>query len=299
MTIDVMLPYFGDDPMFREAVRSVIAQTFQNWRLICVEDAHPDGAADDWLASLNDPRIIALKNETNLGVASNFARCLSLVRAPYFIMMGSDDRMLPGHLETLWLAAERHPQGSVFQTGVRVIDSFGAVSLPLGDRVKAVLRPKTSPGRDVVLTGEAFATSLSRADWAYFPSIMWQTSVAQTVGFDEQFAIALDLGLLLDIALEGGEMVVLDPVTFEYRRHSASVSMSAARSGARFEQEKVFFWHYADKFTRVGWNRAARVLRNHAVSRLNALTELPGALLQRAWRSSASLVRHAVGIGRP
>ena len=293
MTIDILLPYYGDDPLFRTAVLSVLKQTYTDWRLVCVEDGHPRGNADDWLASLGDSRIVTDNNVANLGVARNFARCLGLVQATHFVMMGSDDIMLPEHLDTLHRARLNHPDGAVFQTGVEVIDSEGRTSLPLGDRVKSMLRPNTQHG-DVVLADEKLAISLTRADWAYFPSLMWNSRMAKDVGFDQQFAIALDLGLLLDIAIAGGTFIVVHPSTFQYRRHSASVSMSAARSGARFHQEKEFFWHYAKKFDARGWRKATRVARHHYISRLNAVTELPGSVLSRDGEALAALIRHVV-----
>lgn len=292
--IDVMLPYYGDDALFREAVQSVRAQTFTAWRLVCVEDASEHGDAAAWLASLHDDRIVHISNESNLGVAGNFARCLDLVEASHFTMMGSDDIMLPEHLATLDAARRAHPDADILQSGVRVIDSDGQPSLPLADRIKAVLRPDTRHG-DVTLVGERFATSLVRADWAYFPSLLWRTSRAQTIGFTQRYAIALDLGLILDIALAGGSFVVLEPETFAYRRHRASASMSAARSGERFAQERTFFLDYAERFAAHGWNRAARIARGHLISRLNAASEVPGAVLARSGGGVRRLLTHIFG----
>ncbi|MCD2499737.1 MULTISPECIES: glycosyltransferase [Microbacterium] len=292
MTIDVMLPYYGDSELLRLAVQSVLAQTFTDWRLVCVDDGSPDGGIHDWLMSLHDERIVSMRNEANLGVAGNFSRCLELVQATHFTMMGSDDIMLPDHLAVLDAARRRYPDAQLLQPGVRVIDGDGRPALPLADRIKAMLRPRTDR-HDVVLRGEEMATSLTRADWAYFPSLLWLTAPAQQVGFNRQYEIALDLGLILDLAMRGGSLVVLDPVTFEYRRHRASASMSAARSGERFAQEKRFFADYARTFQAHGWKRAAGVARRHVISRLNALSELPGALLSGG-AGASRLLRHAV-----
>lgn len=280
-SIDVMLPYYGDAEQFRDAVQSVRAQTFADWRLVCVEDASEIGDASSWLSSLGDHRIVHLRNERNLGIAGNFARCLELVEAPHFVMMGSDDRMLPEHLSVLDEARRRHADVDVLQTGVRVIGADSRAVLPPADLVKAILRPRTNRG-DATLRGERFAVSLTRADWAYFPSLMWRTSRARRLGFDSRYEIALDLGLILDIALDGGSFTVLHPITFEYRRHRASASMKAARTGERFAQERAFFLDYAERFAAYGWHRAARVARTHAISRLNAASELPGAVLTRS-----------------
>ena len=291
--IDVILPYFGDHPQFRDAVRSVLAQTDPDWRLICVDDAHPQSSARDWVESLGDPRVSHLRNESNLGVAGNFSHCLALATAPWVMIMGSDDRMLPTHIETLRRRLSLREDVDIVQGGVTVIDENDRPVLPLADRIKALLRPRVR-GEERILDSEELATSLTRADWAYFPSLAWRTERAQRLGFREEYAIALDLGLLLDVAIEGGRMLLHDEQTFEYRRHSASVSMAAARTGERFEQERRFFLDYAQRFREIGWRRTARIARSHLVSRLNALSEVVGAVRSGGVGAGARLVVHAL-----
>ncbi|WP_193598478.1 glycosyltransferase family 2 protein [Microbacterium sp. YJN-G] len=290
-SIDVILPYYGDHPQLRDAVRSVIAQTDTDWRLICVDDAHPDSDASAWIASLADPRIQHVRNETNLGVAGNFARCLELATAPWVTIMGSDDRMRPSHLTEFRKAIEASDGVDIVQGGVVVISDDGRRSYPLADRVKSILRPRAhASGR--LLSSRELATSLTRADWAYFPSLIWRTARVQRLGFREEYEIALDLGLLLDVAIDGGVMLLHDATTFEYRRHRASASMSSARSGLRFAQERRFFLDYAERFSAIGWMRAARIARWHLVSRLNALTEIPGAVLSGDLTAVSRLLVH-------
>ena len=289
--LDVMLPYYGDSAHFRTAVQSVIAQRHGNWRLVCVDDASPDGTAREWIASLDDDRIVYHRNAVNLGIAANFQHCLDLVEADHFTVMGSDDVMLPGHLMHFAALMSRHPDVDVFQPGVEVIDEDGAPVRPLPDRIKSLRRPRTHDG-EAILSGEELARSLTSANWAYFPSLLWRTRRARDIGFDQDFAISLDLGLLLDIALDGGTMLVTDALGFQYRRHRASASMSAARSGERFVQEARFYRHFAEKFRLRGWRRAERAARRYTISRLNALSEIPGAL--RAGGDARTLLAHVI-----
>lgn len=291
--VDVILPYYGDHPQFRDAVRSVLAQSDPHWRLICVDDAHPTSTAERWIAELGDPRVQHLRNEQNLGVARNFARCLQLASAPWVMIMGSDDRMRPGHLAAIRSRAAARDDIDIVQSGVVVIDEDDRPVLPLADRIKKMVRPRVH-GRERLLRGEELAASLTRADWAYFPSLAWRTERAQHLGFREEYAIALDLGLLLDVAIDGGAMLVHDDETFEYRRHRASVSMTAARTGERFAQERRFFLDYAARFRAIGWSRSARIARWHLISRLNAASELPGALRSGGVAAGRRLLAHAL-----
>lgn len=292
-TLDVLLPYYGDHPQFRDAVRSVIAQSDQHWRLVCVDDAHPTSTAGEWIESLDDQRIVHVRNDENLGVAGNFSRCLALATAPWFTVMGSDDIMRSDHLSEARRRIESRPDVDIIQGGVVVIDEHGTAVAPLADRVKALLRPRISDG-ERTLGGQELAATLTRADWAYFPSLFWRTDRAQRLGFRSEYEIALDLGLLLDVAIDGGTMLLHDTPTFEYRRHRASVSMTAARTGERFAQERRFFLDYAQRFGDVGWQRPARIARRHGVSRLNALSELPGAVRSGGVAAGRRILAHVL-----
>lgn len=290
---DVLLPYYGDHPLFRESVMSVLAQTERDWRLICVDDAHPSGSARGWVESLGDPRIVHVRNDSNLGVAGNFSRCLELTSAPWFTMMGSDDIMRPEHLSEARRRLVGRDDVAIVQGGVLVIDDAGTPVKPLADQVKALLRPQVTAD-ERILRDQELAASLTRADWAYFPSLIWRTDQAKRLGFRSEYAIALDLGLLLDVAIDGGAMLLHDTTTFEYRRHRASVSMTAARTGERFEQERRFFLDYAQRFQQIGWKRPARIARRHSVSRLNALSEIPGALKSGGFVAGRRLLSHVI-----
>ena len=128
----------------------------------------------------------------------------------------------------------------------------------------------------------------------YFPAIAWRRSAAARFGFRPGLDVAQDLALALDLAMDGGALVVDQAVEFEYRRHAGSVSSWRAVDGSRFLEEQSFFADVAQRFRAHGWHRAARAARWHLSSRLNALSRIPGALRSRQ-PGAAVLLRHAFG----
>lgn len=287
-TIDVLLPYYSSSDRAWPAIESVLAQTHPHWRLVVVDDAYPEQGIRERLKALGDPRVEYVRNTENLGLARNFSRCLELVRADHFSMLGDDDLMHPSYLASIAARLTAHPDVDVVQPGVRVIDGDGLPTVPLGDRIKAMLRPRGG-AKGVVLAGERMAQSLMHADWAYFPSLVWRTSTARRYGFRDEYAVALDYGLLLDIALGDGSILVYDDVVFDYRRHSSSVSSTTASSGLRFAQEREFSLAFAARMASRGWNRAARIGRRRLISRLHAAVETLGALATRDVARARSL----------
>ncbi len=267
--IDVMMPFYGDVAQFRQAVTGVLGQGDGDLRLVVVDDCYPDPAPGEWLASLDDPRVHYLRNDTNLGVNGNFRRCVELVEAEYFVVVGCDDVMTPDYLATVRALADDHPEAAVIAPGVEVIDDRDRVVRPLGDRIKDLLAPRTRPGEPVVLRGEAMATGLYHGNWTYFPSLLWRTAAVRDVGFRPGLEVVLDLALLVDLAAVGRSLVYDPTVVFHYRRHDASVSSVHAVDGRRFAEENAFFAEEARRCAARGWPRAARAARLHATSRLN------------------------------
>lgn len=291
MAVDVLLPYYGPVDLMQEAVRSVLAQRYPDWLLTVVDDGYPEPGIAEWFAGLGDERVRYSRNPQNLGANGNYRRALTFVTQEHVVVMGADDVMLPGYLDTVVRALEARPEAAFVQPGVEVIDEHGQPATGLVDRAKALYAPRGQGLR--VLTGEALAASLLRGNWLYFPSICWRAEVISRIGFRQGLDVVQDLALALDVAADGGGLAVDDTVCFRYRRHRGSDSSWRALEGSRFTEERNFFLQTAADMRRRGWPRAARAARLHASSRLNAASLLPRALRHRRWTGARTLARHA------
>ena len=292
-TVDVALPYYGDVDLMKQAVASVLDQRLQDWRLLVVDDGFPDPEPARWFAEeINDARVSYQRNESNLGANGNYRRCLELVTAPIVVVMGADDVMLPNFLQVATDALAAFEQAAVVQCGVAVVDEHGRLVRPLGDRVKERYTPQVDSR--TLLTGEDLAISLLRANWTYFPSLVWRTASIRHIGFREGLNVTQDLALILDTTRDGGGLVLDPTLAFLYRRHSQSDSSVKALDGRRFDEERALFATEAADFTRRGWPRAARAARRHATSRINALSLLPLAARSGNALAIGKLAKHVV-----
>jgi GT2 family glycosyltransferase len=292
--ITIVVPYAGPADLLREAVGSVLTQTDPHWRLVVVEEGVQDPAVEPWLRGLCDPRVRYERNPTRLGVAGNFQRCLELAGTDHLVLLGSDDRLRDTYVEVVRRALAEHPGVGVVQPGVQTIDATGETTRPVGDRVKTLLRPRTS-GTTLVLGGEDLLASLMRGNWAYFPSLCWDRRRLSRLGFRQDLHTVLDLEVLGRLVLEGGELLLVEDVVFDYRRHRASASALASISTDRFEEERRVMNELSAAAAARGWHRAARAAAWRATSRLHALTLLPAAVVGRRARTAHVLTRHVVG----
>jgi glycosyltransferase involved in cell wall biosynthesis len=287
--VQFLLPFYGDPVLMRETVSSVLAQTDENWTLVVVDDCYPDPDVAKWFSSLDDPRIRYTRNESQLGANGNYRRAVALSDASRIVMLGADDRLLPNYLERcreLLMAADP----DVLQPGVAVIDGEGHRFMPIVDRVKTWVRPRTA-GAPRVVRGESATVSVMHGNWTYFPSLMWRRSLVVEAGFRD-YHIVQDLALLVDLLMSGADLMLDPEVTFEYRRHSDSDSSIKTVTGARFEEERDYYSMIADELRQLGWKSAARAARMRWTSRAHALALIPTAARSR--RSPRPLLTHAL-----
>lgn len=292
MTVEIVMPFWGDVSLFKAAVSSILDQSDPDWKLIIIDDAYPSTDPEAWVTSLNDSRIQYVRNDKNVGVTANFQKSVDLATQDRLTIMGCDDRLRPDYVARIRELSQRF-DADIIQPGVVVIDDEGLECIPLADRVKSFIRPRHRG--PVEIKPEALATSLSHGDWMYFPSLSWKTSRIRQFGFQPQFEVVLDLALAFDLIRSGGSLVLDDEVVFEYRRHSSSVSSWKAVDGSRFDEERAFLAQSAQSFAALGWNRAARAARWRWTSRLNAVVSIPKAIGQKDRRALTTLFRHSFG----
>ncbi|MBN9178512.1 MAG: glycosyltransferase [Microbacterium sp.] len=284
MTLEIFVPFWGDPGLLYETVDSVRAQRNPDWRLVIIDDCYPDESVAERFATETDPRITYVRNSTNLGITENYREAIRRATEPHIAILGCDDLLHPNYVDTIAHTIAVVPGADVIQPGVDVIDEHGTVIRPLADRVKqGLLAPHGSSGI-TMLTGEHMATSLIRGDWLYWPSLAFRTETLQRIDFREGLPIIQDLALLMDIAFDGGTLAYNPTLSFSYRRHGGSASQKTLLDGRRFRDERTYYAEARRLAAAQGWSRTARTARARVMSRLHAVTELPG-VLRRGTRS--------------
>lgn len=122
--VSVILTSYNHAKYLREAIDSVLQQTFQDFELIIWDDASTD---ESWqiITSYTDSRILTFRNETTIR-AGNIKKAISEVaKGRYIAIHHSDDVWEPQKLEKQVAFLENNPEiGAVF-TWAQVIDEDG------------------------------------------------------------------------------------------------------------------------------------------------------------------------------
>lgn len=125
-SVSVLLASYRS-PWLGESIASVVAQTFDEWELLVLDDASDPGARDT-VASFDDSRIRYLHNPSTLGPARNHARGIAEAAGSRIAIINHDDVWEPNFLSALTNALERADDPPVAAFGDHVvIDEDGVI----------------------------------------------------------------------------------------------------------------------------------------------------------------------------
>lgn len=122
--VTVLMPTYNVAPYVKEAVESVLRQSYTDFELLIIDDCSTDGTLDV-VRSISDSRIRIVQNERNLGLADNLNRGLSLIETELVSRMDGDDIAEPHWLQSEVAVLESHPEIGICGGG---FERFGAVS---------------------------------------------------------------------------------------------------------------------------------------------------------------------------
>lgn len=112
--VSVLTPLYNTDPvMLREAIDSILGQTFTDFEFILLNDSPENTELDKIVASYNDPRIVYTKNEKNLGISASRNKLLQMAKGEYLAIFDHDDISLPTRLEKEANYLDSHPDVGV------------------------------------------------------------------------------------------------------------------------------------------------------------------------------------------
>lgn len=128
MKFSITIPAYKQKYL-HDAIASCLAQTYQDFELIIVDDASPEDLKSV-VDKFQDKRIRYYRNEKNCGalnVVDNWNICLSYVTGDYVICMGDDDMLLPNCLEEYNALINDFPNLGVYHGWTEIIDEKGNV----------------------------------------------------------------------------------------------------------------------------------------------------------------------------
>ena len=131
--ISIGIPFYNAEAYLEDAIKSVLAQTFQEWELILVDDGSSDGSLD--IAKKYeqlDSRIRVISDGLNKKLPTRLNEIIKEAKFDFIARMDADDLMDVERLEKQYAFLSANPEYDLVTTGMYSIDQSNEV---LGKRL--------------------------------------------------------------------------------------------------------------------------------------------------------------------
>ena len=213
--VSILMPIYNTAPYLREAMDSMLSQTFTDFELIVLDDCSPDNA-EEILATYNDSRIVRYKGEKNVGLSNVLNKGIDMARGKYIARMDSDDISMPNRLQVQVDYLEQHPEIDLVSVGMQL---FGA-------KEEVWIREQNP---EKVKINALFHSPVLHA------SSVWRKESFErhSLRFCQDMVPAEDYDLWVRALLKGLKLVNLPEVLYQYRIHGTQSTLQTEKSAEK------------------------------------------------------------------
>jgi len=122
--VTVLMSVYNGEKYLKEAIDSILTQTFTDFEFLIINDASKDRSRDI-LQRYSDPRIKVITNEGNIGLTRSLNKGLRFSKGKYIARMDADDISMPERLKRQIEFMELHPDVGLLASQIVVIDING------------------------------------------------------------------------------------------------------------------------------------------------------------------------------
>ncbi len=206
--VSVIIPTYNRWPMVGEAVESVLAQSYENFELIVVDDGSTDGTAGHLEKFESRLRLV---RQPLRGVSAARNKGVGVAQGRYLAFLDSDDLWLPKKLAIQKAFMEEHPEVRICQTK--------EIWIRRGARVNPKAKHE-KPSRDI------FRRSLELCLVSPSAVMIARELFESMGGFDESFPVSEDYDLWLRIAVDHSVELIPTPLVIKRGGHADQLSHS-------------------------------------------------------------------------
>ena len=219
--ISILTPVFDTPvPWLREAVESVLAQVYENWELLLIDDGSNDADMLKALPALasRDRRIRLVRLESHQGISAALNRGLGLANGEWLTFLDHDDVLEPDAL---------------FQN-IKLLQENPELDLIYSDEDK--------------LTDQGFDSPILKPDWSpdFFLSCNYlchmiflrRDLVREVAGFQSQFDGSQDYDLLLRVSERTKRIHHIPRVLYHWRRSENSSASDVRQKPGQLEASR-------------------------------------------------------------
>lgn len=221
----IMATYNTEIPMLKEAVDSILNQTFGDFEFIIIDDGSTNDSVN-YLKSINDERVRVIRNTENVGITKSLNVGLREARGKYIARMDADDISMPERFEIEFSFMEKHPEVIVCGAKIGVIDENGNVT-------KKASKSKTSEDMESYRVRMLFQNPGPIHPTAF---MRHEKLIENHIVYDERLRYAQDYGMW-ETTSHFGSIVTIEEELLYHRRHGKQIT--TARREVQMQCDKM------------------------------------------------------------
>ena len=210
----IMAQYNTDIPMLKEAVESILNQTFRDFEFIIVDDGSTDDSGS-YLRSITDERVKIIWSPQNNGITKSLNIGLKAASGKYIARMDADDISLPTRFEKEFAFMEAHPDVIACGARIGMLDDTSKM-------IREARKPKRPENMDEYHVRMLFINPGPIHPTAFFRH---EKMIENGIAYDERLRYAQDYGMWEALS-HYGRICTLDEILLYHRKHEKQITTS-------------------------------------------------------------------------
>ena len=210
--ISIIVPVYNAEMSLDACIKSILAQKYQHWKLLLIDDGSTDRSADICKCyTALDPRILYYYKQ-NGGVSSARNYGMDHLDTPYFVCVDSDDTVSTDYLSELWNTKLKFPEASHIWCSMQTVTAFSN-----DDTVLHL----ANPSEQYTLSDRKHAMTFYQRWLLQMPwNKLYNTSIVQVnhIRMDESLSLSEDLVFNLEYLdlCKNTQIVVINQALYNY-----------------------------------------------------------------------------------
>ena len=227
-TVSVIVPNYNHAPYLRQRIESILAQTYQDFELILLDDCSTDGSRTILEGYRDNPHVTHLVyNETNSGSAfRQWKKGIELTQGEWIWIAESDDYCEPTFLDRMMAEVAKAPHCVLAYAATWWVDEKGNKLWDTrhSDHVNLY------PGHDFIRKKLAVCNSITNVSECIFRRDCYLPTESHRY---EHMRLCGDWLFYVLLAEQGDVVEVEEPLSY-YRQHHSNISSDAEHRGLTF-----------------------------------------------------------------
>ncbi|HAS47582.1 MAG TPA: hypothetical protein DCS93_44305 [Microscillaceae bacterium] len=232
MKFSIVVANYNNGKYLPKLIDTVLAQTYQDWELVIVDDCSTDDSQEVLKSFAKHPQIKIYHHEVNQGASGAFKTATLKAEGEIIGMLGADDGLPPNALEEVTRAYQENPEVVSLYTLAYdcKFDDLSVIEVYTGSR---------GPSENATALLD---NPLKNYNFQTFK----KSAYLQTSGFDTNLKVAVDQDIFLKIEETGKVMCLAKPLYY-YRQNMNGISRVSVKKSMMNQKRVMLNTYYRRK----------------------------------------------------